>query len=95
MSAVEVWVTIVLMTAVTVATRTVMLVFGDRIPLPERTAELLWSLRIAQTELAVADEALQRARDIEQDVDQRHGAGELALDAGSRGARLAALVVGQ
>jgi len=41
MSAVEVWVTIVLMTAVTVATRTVMLVFGDRIPLPERVQHAL------------------------------------------------------
>jgi branched-subunit amino acid transport protein len=36
MSAAEVWVTIALMTLVTVATRTVMLVFGDRIVLPER-----------------------------------------------------------
>jgi branched-subunit amino acid transport protein len=41
MSAAEVWVTIVLMTAVTVATRTVMLVFGDRIPLPERVQHAL------------------------------------------------------
>jgi branched-subunit amino acid transport protein len=41
MSAVEIWVTIVLMTAVTVATRTVMLVFGDRIPLPERVQHAL------------------------------------------------------
>jgi branched-subunit amino acid transport protein len=40
-SAVEIWVTIVLMTAVTVATRTVMLVFGDRIPLPERVQHAL------------------------------------------------------
>jgi branched-subunit amino acid transport protein len=36
MSAAEVWVTIALMTLVTVVTRTVMLVFGDRIVLPER-----------------------------------------------------------
>jgi branched-subunit amino acid transport protein len=41
MSAAEVWVSIVLMTAVTVATRTVMLVFGDRIPLPERVQHAL------------------------------------------------------
>lgn len=41
MSAAEIWVTIVLMTAVTVATRTVMLVFGDRIPLPERVQHAL------------------------------------------------------
>ena len=41
MSAVEVWATIVLMTAVTVATRTVMLAFGDRIPLPERVQHAL------------------------------------------------------
>ena len=41
MNAVEIWVTIVMMTAVTVATRTVMLVFGDRIPLPERVQHAL------------------------------------------------------
>jgi branched-subunit amino acid transport protein len=41
MSAAEVWITIVLMTVVTVATRTVMLAFGDRIPLPERVQHAL------------------------------------------------------
>jgi branched-subunit amino acid transport protein len=41
MSAVEVWITIVAMTIITVATRTVMLVFGDRIPLPERVQHAL------------------------------------------------------
>jgi branched-subunit amino acid transport protein len=41
MSAVEVWITVVLMTVITVATRTVMLVFGDRIPLPERVQHAL------------------------------------------------------
>jgi branched-subunit amino acid transport protein len=41
MSAVDVWVTVVLMTVVTVATRTVMIVFGDRIPLPERVQHAL------------------------------------------------------
>lgn len=41
MSAVEVWITIVGMTIITVATRTVMLVFGDRIPLPERVQHAL------------------------------------------------------
>ena len=41
MSAVEVWITIVAMTVITVATRTVMLVFGDRIPLPERVQHAL------------------------------------------------------
>ncbi len=41
MSAVEIWVTVVLMTVVTVATRTVMIVFGDRIPLPERVQHAL------------------------------------------------------
>ncbi|MGD8936481.1 MAG: TolC family protein [Thiogranum sp.] len=40
--------------------------------------ELLWSLRIAETELALADAAVARARDIEIDVDKRYGAGELA-----------------
>ena len=41
MSAVEIWITIVAMTIITVATRTVMLVFGDRIPLPERVQHAL------------------------------------------------------
>ncbi|MBK9244836.1 MAG: AzlD domain-containing protein [Burkholderiales bacterium] len=41
MSAVEIWITIVAMTVITVATRTVMLVFGDRIPLPERVQHAL------------------------------------------------------
>ena len=41
MSSVEVWITIVAMTIITVATRTVMLVFGDRIPLPERVQHAL------------------------------------------------------
>lgn len=36
MSTLEIWLTIALMTVVTVATRTVMLAFGDRIALPER-----------------------------------------------------------
>jgi len=41
MSAAEIWITIGLMTVITVATRTVMLVFGDRIPLPERVQHAL------------------------------------------------------
>jgi branched-subunit amino acid transport protein len=41
MSAIEVWIAIVGMTLITVATRTVMLVFGDRIPLPERVQHAL------------------------------------------------------
>ena len=41
MSAAEIWLTIGLMTVITVATRTVMLVFGDRIPLPERVQHAL------------------------------------------------------
>jgi len=41
MSAVEIWITIVAMTIVTIATRTLMLVFGDRIPLPERVQHAL------------------------------------------------------
>jgi branched-subunit amino acid transport protein len=40
-SAVEIWITIVAMTIITVATRTVMLVFGDSIPLPERVQHAL------------------------------------------------------
>ena len=41
MSAAKIWLTIGLMTVITVATRTVMLVFGDRIPLPERVQHAL------------------------------------------------------
>lgn len=41
MSALEIWITIVAMTVITVATRTAMLVFGDRIPLPERVQHAL------------------------------------------------------
>jgi branched-subunit amino acid transport protein len=41
MSALEIWVCIALMTVVTIATRTVMLAFGDRIPLPERVQHAL------------------------------------------------------
>jgi branched-subunit amino acid transport protein len=41
MSAIEIWICIVGMTLVTVATRTVMLAFGDRIPLPERVQHAL------------------------------------------------------
>lgn len=41
MSALEIWLTIAGMTLVTLATRTVMLVFGDRIPLPERAQHAL------------------------------------------------------
>jgi branched-subunit amino acid transport protein len=41
MSAIEIWICIVGMTLVTVATRTVTLAFGDRIPLPERVQHAL------------------------------------------------------
>lgn len=41
MSALEIWICIALMTVVTIATRTVMLAFGDRIPLPERVQHAL------------------------------------------------------
>jgi len=41
MSTVEIWICIALMTIVTIATRTVMLAFGDRIPLPERVQHAL------------------------------------------------------
>jgi branched-subunit amino acid transport protein len=41
MSAVEIWITIAGMMLVTLATRTVMLVFGDRIPLPQRVQHVL------------------------------------------------------
>jgi len=41
MSAIDIWICIALMTVVTIATRTVMLAFGDRIPLPERVQHAL------------------------------------------------------
>jgi len=41
MSAIEVWITIAGMTVITIATRAAMLVFGDRIPLPERVQHAL------------------------------------------------------
>ncbi len=41
MSAIEIWICIALMAIVTVATRTVMLAFGDRIALPERVQHAL------------------------------------------------------
>lgn len=41
MSAFEIWLTIAGMLLVTVATRTLMLAFGDRIPLPERVQHAL------------------------------------------------------
>jgi branched-subunit amino acid transport protein len=41
MSTIEIWICIALMTVVTIATRTVMLAFGDRIPLPERVQHAL------------------------------------------------------
>jgi branched-subunit amino acid transport protein len=41
MSAVEIWAAIAGMTVITIATRTLMLVFGDRIPLPERVQHAL------------------------------------------------------
>jgi branched-subunit amino acid transport protein len=41
MSAVSIWLTIVGMTLVTLATRSLMLAFGDRIPLPERVQHAL------------------------------------------------------
>jgi branched-subunit amino acid transport protein len=40
-SAPEIWLAIIGMTLVTLATRTVMLVFGDRIPLPPRVQHAL------------------------------------------------------
>jgi branched-subunit amino acid transport protein len=41
MSTLDVWLAIIGMTAITLATRTVMMVFGDRIPLPERVQHAL------------------------------------------------------
>ena len=41
MNAVEIWLAIAGMTVVTIATRTLMLAFGDRIPLPERVQHAL------------------------------------------------------
>jgi len=58
MSAAEVWITIVLMTVVTVATRTVMLVFGDRIPLPERVQHALRFAPVCALTALIAPELL-------------------------------------
>jgi branched-subunit amino acid transport protein len=41
MSSLEIWLAIIGMTIVTLATRTVMLVLGDRLPLPERVQHAL------------------------------------------------------
>jgi branched-subunit amino acid transport protein len=41
MNDIEIWIAIVGMTAVTVAARTLMLAFGDRIPLPDRVQHAL------------------------------------------------------
>ncbi len=41
MTSLSIWITIAGMTLVTLATRTIMLVFGDRLPLPERVQHAL------------------------------------------------------
>jgi len=41
MTSLSIWITIAGMTLVTLATRTIMLAFGDRIPLPERVKHAL------------------------------------------------------
>ncbi len=41
MSTLEIWLAIIGMTVITLATRTVMMIFGDRIPLPERVQHAL------------------------------------------------------
>ena len=58
MSAAEIWITIVAMTIVTIATRTLMLVFGDRIPLPERVQHALRFAPVCALTALIAPELL-------------------------------------
>ncbi len=69
MSTLEIWITIIGMTLVTLATRTVMLVFGDRIPLPERVQHALRYAPVCALAALIAPELL-----------TDHGAWAIALD---------------
>lgn len=58
MSALEIWLAIAGMTAVTLATRVLMLVFGDRIALPERVQHALRYAPAAALSALIAPELL-------------------------------------
>jgi len=58
MSGTEIWVCIVAMTIITLATRTVMLVFGDRIRLPERVQHALRFAPVCALTALIAPELL-------------------------------------
>ena len=58
MSAVEIWIAVVAMTLITIATRTVMLVFGDRIRLPERAQHALRFAPVCALTALIAPELL-------------------------------------
>jgi len=58
MSSTEIWLSIVAMTIITLATRTVMLVFGDRIPLPERVQHALRFAPVCALTALIAPELL-------------------------------------
>ena len=58
MSSTEIWLSVVAMTIITLATRTVMLVFGDRIPLPERVQHALRFAPVCALTALIAPELL-------------------------------------
>jgi branched-subunit amino acid transport protein len=58
MTTLSIWITIVGMALVTLATRTVMLVFGERIPLPERVQHALRFAPVCALTALIAPELL-------------------------------------
>ena len=58
MTSLSIWITIVGMTLVTLATRTIMLVLGERIPLPERVQHALRFAPVCALVALVAPELL-------------------------------------
>lgn len=58
MTSLSIWITIAGMTLVTLATRTIMLVFGDRLPLPERVQHALRFAPVCALVALIAPELL-------------------------------------
>ncbi len=58
MTSLSIWITIAGMTLVTLATRTIMLVFGDRLPLPERIQHALRFAPVCALVALIAPELL-------------------------------------
>jgi branched-subunit amino acid transport protein len=58
MTPLSIWITIAGMTLVTLATRTIMLVFGDRLPLPERVQHALRFAPVCALVALIAPELL-------------------------------------